>query len=131
MNQFELLIRPTMMPVDDAQIAAQPTLTGAIILCATLSGKNDKNICDAINIDPATWSKIKSGQSYFPQDKYNVYMDYCGNEVPLLWWVRSRGYGLHHLETELERQLREERERRLKAEERLAYAENLLTRRQP
>lgn len=129
MNQFELPMRPAMMPVDDTQIAAQPTLTGATILCATLSGKNDKNICEVIGIDPATWSKIKSGQGYFPQEKYNAYMDYCRNEAPLLWLARSRGYGLHHLETELERQLRETREALAKSEERRQYAESLLVRR--
>lgn len=117
MSQFEIAARPEMMLVDPALIAKQPTMTKALHLCQTLSGKDDKAFVgkDGIVRDTAQWSRImNSGQHYFPQDQLNRFMDTAGNEAPLLWLVHSRGYDLSSLrkrETETERRLRETEER--------------------
>lgn len=103
-----------MQLVDLRSIDAQPSMTLAIRLCQQLSGLEDKEVVGKHGIvtDVAQWSRItRSGQHYFPQDKLNKFMDLCGNEAPLIWLARSRGYELVALETEMERRLRLEREK--------------------
>lgn len=112
--QRELNLKPEMQRVDVGSIEAQPSLTAAIRFCQQLSGLGDKEIVGKRGIvtDLAQWSRItRSGQHYFPQDKLNAFMDLCGNEAPLIWLARSRGYDLRPLETEMERRLRLEREK--------------------
>lgn len=116
--QLSLAAKPEMLPVPDRIIEACPSMTRAIVLCQELSGIEDKQLLGARGIvgDQAQWSRIKSGQHFFPQDKLALYMDACGNEVPLLWLARQRGYELRPLETKTERELRLEREERQRLE---------------
>lgn len=123
--QMHLSLKPEMMPIDDALIAAQGSMTRALVLCQQASGLDDKQLVGKGGVVEhlAQWSRIKNGQHHFPQDALGRFMDCCGNEAPLLWLARSRGYALVPLETEMERRLRMEREARAKAE-----AENSLLR---
>ena len=125
MIQSELKFKPEMLQIDSRTIDAKPSMTAAIRLCQELSGIDDKNMVGKKGIctDTAQWSRIKSGQHFFPQDKLNLFMDLCSNEAPLIWLARSRGYELVELETETQRKLRLERE---KAEE--LERENILLR---
>ena len=106
--QHDLPLKAAMAPVSDDVVARQPSMTGALILCQTLSGLEDKQLVGSKGIvkDAAQWSRIKSGQHHFPQDQLGKFMDLCGNEAPLLWLARCRGYELRPLETETERKLR-------------------------
>lgn len=132
MNQYEIAQRPEMHPVSSSLIAKQPTMTKALQLCQTLSGLDDKAFTGPTGVvkDAAQWSRIMgAGQHNFPQDALNLFMDKAQNEAPLLWLVQSRGYdidSLRKLESETEHALRFERELRIKAEEKLRYAESLL-----
>lgn len=130
-EQLSLSLPKPMQDIDHAAITRQPTLTKAIVLCADLAGfVNDKDLCRALDIDPAVWARIKSGQAHFPHDKLCELFDEAGNEAPLLWLLHKRGYDLHSLrkrESETERALREKTEELAKAQEKLAYAESLLT----
>jgi hypothetical protein len=96
--------------IDDDVVARQPSLTRAIVVCADIAGFEDKRAAAAAGVDPATWSKIKSGLANFPQENWRKYQAKCGNWLPLQWQARDAGFGLVALETELERQLRTERE---------------------
>lgn len=124
MSQLELTMKPPMQELDVGLVAKQPSFTASIVLCQTLSGLEDKELCGKGGVinDPATWSRIKSGANNFPQDKLCRFMDMCGNEAPLVWLADRRGYGLVEKETELERRLRVEREEK----ERLASENKLL-----
>jgi hypothetical protein len=121
--QYELHARPRMMAVDPELIAKQPTMTKALQLCQTLSGLADQQFIGDGGIvkDAAQWSRIMgAGQHNFPHDKFNVYMDKAGNEVPMLWLLHSRGYDITVLrkqETETERRARAAEERAARAEE--------------
>jgi hypothetical protein len=132
MSQYEIPQRPEMQAVSPSLIAKQPTMTKALQLCQTLSGMEDKAFTGPTGVvkDTAQWSRIMgSGQHNFPQDSLNLFMDKAQNEAPLLWLVQSRGYdinSLRKLESETEHALRQERELRLKTEEKLRYAESLL-----
>ena len=118
---------PDAVPVDIKVIAARTTFMAAVLLCIQISGKSDKQVCKTLGIDAGHWSNMMKGHGHFPPDKINALMDYCGNEIPLLWLAQSRGYGLVMLEGEAERQLRVERDARLAAESKVAYLEALVT----
>jgi hypothetical protein len=121
--QHELSIRPSMQVIDPGLIYRQPTLTKALHLCQTLSGKDDAQFYGPKGVvkDQAQYSRVmgSAGTANFPQDKLNLFMDLAGNEAPLLWLVHSRGYDitvLRHRETETERRLRLAEERAQAAE---------------
>lgn len=134
MQQHELDMHPVMQQVDHALIVRQPSMSKALALCQSLSGKDDKHFIGPKGIvkDSAQWSRImNAGQHNFPHDKFGLFMDLAENEAPLMWLLHSRGYDLTSLrlrETEFEREnrlLREENDR-LKAEraiERRAFSE--------
>jgi len=128
--QRQLNLKPEMLRPDVRAIDAQTSMTAAIRLCQQLSGLDDKELVgkQGIVTDVAQWSRItKSGQHHFPQDKLNLFMDLCGNEVPLIWLARSRGYELTPLETEMERRLRIEREKTNELERENDLLKKLLT----
>jgi hypothetical protein len=120
--QFELTERPAMAAVDVALIARQPSMSKALALCQTLSGKDDAQFYGKGGIvnDQAQWSRIMGPSNHnFPHDKFNQFMDSAGNEVPMLWLLYSRGYdlsSLHKRESELERRLRLTEERVIELE---------------
>lgn len=120
--QFEITARPPMIAVDPALIARQASMTKALQLCQTLSGKDDAQFYGDTGIvkDQAQWSRIMGPSNHnFPHEKLNLFMDKAGNEAPLLWLLYSRGYDLHSL-----RKLETETEKRLRmTEERLAAVE--------
>jgi hypothetical protein len=111
-----------MAAVDVALIARQPSMSKALALCQTLSGKDDAQFYGKGGIvnDQAQWSRIMGPSNHnFPHDKFNQFMDSAGNEVPMLWLLYSRGYdlsSLHKRESELERRLRLTEERVLELE---------------
>lgn len=111
-SQFSVPMTAHVQAVDPALIVKQPTMTKALQLCQTLSGKDDAQFYgpDGIVKDQAQWSRIMGASPHnFPHDKLNLFMDLAGNEVPLMWLLHSRGYDLNslrHLETETEKRLR-------------------------
>lgn len=116
-SQHELPIHPEMQEIDPALVMAQPSMSKALKLCQTLSGKDDAQFYGEKGIvkDQAQWSRVMGPSAHnFPHDKLNLFMDLAGNEAPLMWLLHSRRYdldSLRHVETELERQnrlLREE-----------------------
>lgn len=109
--------------IDDDVVGRQSSFTRAIVVCADIAGFEDKVAASAAGVDPATWSKIKSGQANFPQEYFRRFQQKCGNWLPLQWIARDCGFDVTPLETELEKQLRSEREARAAAE-----AENKLLR---
>jgi len=111
-SQFSIPMTAQVQAVDPALIVKQPTMTKALQLCQTLSGKDDAQFYgpDGIVKDQAQWSRIMGASPHnFPHDKLNLFMDLAGNEVPLMWLLHARGYDLNslrHLETETEKRLR-------------------------
>jgi len=109
--------------VNPEEIARKLSWAGAIEHCAELAGYSlDKQSSAGIGMDKARWSRIKAGQEGIKPDQLEAFMDACGNDAPLLWLMHRRGWDLHSLrkqETDTERQLRAERERREDAERRV------------
>lgn len=81
---------------------------GAINLCIDISGLDDKELYVSLGIDAGHWSNIRKGKpgTHFPTNKLQQLTEICGNKIPLIWWARINGLGLHMLESEAERQMR-------------------------
>lgn len=113
---------------DEDIVSRQPTFPKAIVTCADMAGMEDKEAADACGLDPATWSKVKSGQANFPPVRLRNYQQRCGYWLPLQWLARECGFGLVRLESSLERENRILREERDAERAKREYAESLLTR---
>lgn len=109
---LDLPLTAHVQAVDPQLVIRQPTMTKALQLCQTLSGKDDAQFYGTGGIvkDQAQWSRIMGPSNHnFPHEKLNLFMDIAGNEAPLLWLLQSRGYDLNSLrllETETEKKLR-------------------------
>src|SRR3546814_19696063 len=82
-------------------------------------GSIDKTVAIDTGIDSPTWARIKQGEAGIKGEFLDRLMDACGNELPLLWLLHSRGYdprSIEKYESELERQVRESDARAEKAE---------------
>lgn len=101
-EQLQLLIRDQQRKVSIDVIAEQPTYKDALKLCKSISGLNDQQLCHALDIDPAQWSRIWSNNAHFPDNKIAEFMRACNNIVPLIWLSLRFGYGIHPLKSELE-----------------------------
>lgn len=126
MRPVDLPLKYDMQTVDTALVARQQDMTGAILLGQQIAGLEDKEVAGALAMDKAQWSRIKSAQAHFPQDRLMNYMDVCANEVPLIWLANKRGYELVPLQTEMERQLAHEREEKQRLANENALLRNLL-----
>jgi hypothetical protein len=112
--QFPLRMTRVAQPVDVQTIATLDTLGAACSKCAEWSGLSDKAVCIETGMDPGQWSRIKTDQAHPSGEFLLKLMDACGNESPLIWLVCRRGYDpatMRRLESDLERQLREQREK--------------------
>lgn len=124
------LVRPresVAIPLD--VVARQRNFLSALTLCVQSSGLEDKEVYLQLGIDAGHWSRIMKGEAHFPVNKLNDLCDICGNEAPLIWWARSRGYALVMLKTEAERRIEELEGLLAKERERRQWAEDIATRR--
>lgn len=104
------------IPVDVsvAEVARKATFGGAIDLCLEVAGLEPKAVQADLKLDKAQFSRWASGQEGVTWPKLQALMDFCGNDVPVLWMLHKRGFDLHsvrRVETELQREnrlLREE-----------------------
>lgn len=109
MNQIAFLCEVTPQ-----EIARETTLGGAISLCAKAAGFTPKEVQDTLKSDKAQFSRWTDDKEGITWPKLRALMDACGNDAPLLWMVKQRGYdlaSLRRLESETERELRLARER--------------------
>ena len=88
-------------------IAAQPDQVSANRLCFQVSGKEDKQVYMALDIDKGQWSRIMDGTAHFPPNLYQQFMTICGNEIPLIYLALKRGYGLVQLRDAKDRRIAE------------------------
>ena len=111
---------------DIGLILKQQNFISAIKLCIQVSGLDEKEIYIPLQVDAGHWSRIMKGDAHFPVNKLSDLMNLCENEIPLIWWANKRGYELTPLESELEQQLRIEREKLIESERENALLKKLL-----
>ncbi|PKN36709.1 MAG: hypothetical protein CVU62_13325 [Deltaproteobacteria bacterium HGW-Deltaproteobacteria-2] len=100
----ELMLVNAKQDVSNEVLSKIPDFKAALKLCKEISGLNDQQLCAALRIEPAQWSRIWSGQAHFPPEKVTCLMDLCGNWVPLRWLAMNYGQELKPTKTTLERE---------------------------
>lgn len=116
--------------VTPQEVAREHSLGGAIGLCAKAAGLTPKEVQSALHADRAQFSRWTDDKEGITWSKLASLMDVCGNDAPLMWMLNARGFDLSSLrrrQTETERALATETDRRVKAEERVRYFEELMT----
>lgn len=104
-------------PVKQHPEADWPTWTSESKVIADMcktSGLQDKAIAIEIDVDNATLSKACSGQARLSERHMQALMDATGSHAWLHYWILRCGYdprSLRKLESDLEREVRELRER--------------------
>lgn len=99
--------------VSFAEIVRKKTLGDSIALCVEAGGHEPKELQVEFRWDKGQWHRWMTGEEGIKYPKLRQTMDYCGNDVPVLWMAYDRGYDLHAMrrrESELERELRMARE---------------------
>lgn len=121
----QLRLPREMIVLDDSIVHTQKNLLRAFITAADLGGLEDQQAAAAAGMDPATWSQFKNGTRGIKPLECNTFLDQCGNNLPLAYWAYTRGFALAPLESELQRQLRNEREKRAEVEKENAILRSL------
>jgi predicted XRE-type DNA-binding protein len=103
--------QPERPEVSHDFIVTRSSMRKAIQLAIDVCGLEDKQIAGSLGIDVAQWSRIKTGNAWFPQDRLVEFMKLVGNDIPLIWLAHQRGYELRPLRSALERENLELRER--------------------
>lgn len=109
-------------------IIKQQSLMGAISLCITESGLDDKEVYIPLDIDAGHWTCIRKGTKHFPVNKLTQLMDECGNEIPLLWLAYRRGYECTPMISSIEQELLKAREEKSDLKKQVETLTNLLRR---
>jgi len=126
MNQILLPVGVSAQ-VTELEIARLKSFGAAMELCATAAGIDlDKDAQLALGVDKGQFSRWKNGGEGIKEDRLYQLMDYCNNDIPLFYLNYRRGYDIANLrkrESELEKQLRLEREENEKLREKLSHFE--------
>lgn len=115
------------MKLDESIIVRPKDMLRAFIMAADLGGLDDKQAAAGAGMDPATWSRFKQGDVGIKPLEMDNYLVQCGNLLPLAYWAYKNGHNITPRESELERQVRVEREAREKAEAENKLLRGLLT----
>ncbi len=79
-------------------------------------------------MQPAQFSKCKSGIAHFPPNKLRKLMDICGNRIPLRWLALHEGFELRPLLSTIEQELAAERKTNEELKTKLATIEEFMRR---
>lgn len=85
----------------------------------SMSGLQEKTVAIEAEIDASTLAKVKQGTARPSEDHLDRMMDATGSEAWLHYWLLKRGYdprSLRRIETDVERENRQLRERLAQAE---------------
>lgn len=102
---FDGPIQPEQHDISLEFIVSRPTMLHALNFAQEVSGIPDKQIADALDLDTAQLSRIKSGNAHFPPNKLAAFMRTTGNTIPLQWLAHTMGFELKPLRSELEKQV--------------------------
>lgn len=107
-RSLDLQVFRPIKPVTNEQVGEIGSWAKAMAAAVATSGLKDKSLAIEIDVDPAHFSKMVSGQLGVMPDKLFRFMDACGSELPLMWLLYQRGYDLSQMkqrQTNLEREI--------------------------
>jgi hypothetical protein len=113
-DDLDLRVQRPLRAPPESDWASWTSEGKAISYMLNASALQDKAIAVETGIDPATLSRAQTGQARLSEMAMNQLMDTCGSEAWLLYWLLKRGYdptSLRHIETTLQRRVRELEER--------------------
>lgn len=113
-EQMEMQMHGAIVDIDINDVARQQTWGAVLTFCASKSGLQDKAVAAEIGMQDAVWSRCKTGQNAPNGEQLIRLMRRCGNNAPLYWLLLQLGYdpsSLRRIETDVERENRELRER--------------------
>jgi len=116
MNQLDLTIKRPLREIPDLEWNEWSSEGKVIAEMISKSGLQEKTISIETGIDAAVLTKAKTGQARFNEKNLNDFMDACGSEAWLFYWLVKRGYdprSLRRFETDIEKEnrlLKEENE---------------------
>lgn len=113
-ERLQLKVKHPIQPVPESDWPKLRSEATALKYAIERSGRLEKSIAWDAEVDPAILSKAKSGQARLNDDDRDAVMDATGCEAPLYAMLLRRGYdprSLRKLETEIERELRETKEK--------------------
>lgn len=112
---------PQAIDIPIELIRSKKNQGAAFTLACDASGLDDKEIYSALGVDAGYFSKMKSGDATLRGDLIARFCKIVGNRIYPEWLAYQVGCTLLQIESETQRQLRIETERREKAE-----SENIL-----
>ena len=117
-NELDLRVKRPLRDIPEAEWGwkSEGAVLGAMI---TTSGLKEKTLAIEVGIDASTLAKVKQGTARPSEDHLDALMDAAGSEAWLFYWLLRRGYdprSLRRIETDVERENRELRERLALAE---------------
>lgn len=111
-NELNLRVKRPQRPIPENEWT-WPTEAAAISAMIATSGLQEKTVAIEAGIDPSTLAKVKQGTARPSEDHLDAFMDACGSEAWLFYWLLKRGYdprSLRRFESDVERENRELRE---------------------
>jgi hypothetical protein len=117
---LQLRIKRPLRAIPESEWTWQSEAAALASSIAT-SGLQEKTVAIEAEIDPSTLAKVKQGTARPSEEHLERIMDATGSEAWLFYWLLKRGYdprSLHRIETDVERENRELKERlaRMEAE---------------
>lgn len=115
-SELGLTRRPNRVEIPVEMVRSKRTAGAAFTLACDASGLEDKEICSALGVDKATFSRMKNGTNTLDADLIHKFCQIVGNTIYVEWIAYQVGCGTVLLKSELERRL-EEMERRFEREQ--------------
>lgn len=112
-NELNLKVRRPLREIPEAAWN-WPSEAAAIAWMIATSGLQEKTVAIEVGIDPSTLAKVKQGTARPSEEHLEGFMDTCGSEAWLFYWLLRRGYdprSLRRFESDIERENRQLRER--------------------
>lgn len=111
-NELNLRVKRPLRAIPETEWN-WPSEAAAIGSMIATSGMQEKSIAIEVGIDPSTLAKVKQGTARPSEEHLDGFMDACGSEAWLFYWLLRRGYdprSLRRFESDVERENRELRE---------------------
>lgn len=115
-RKLQLYRQPEPNTVPMETIRKQRTSGAAFTLAVSSCGELDQTIYEFVGIDPGTFSKMKRGLATLQAEDLEKFCYAVNNQIYPEWYVFQIGNTMVQIETETQKQLRIERDKRIAAE---------------
>lgn len=101
--ELPLSRKPDGLVIAQELVYAQKSAEAALDLAVKVSGLDQKEVYIPLDIEKAHWSRMLSGDAYFPPNKIRHFCEIVGNRIYLDWQAHQVGCAIVELKTEAER----------------------------